>query len=280
MENQKPIVGDNSSHIAWHPAFVEALQMELDAYKDVLEFLPEYQLTSEPLKIDCVVIKKLKDVDIQKNIAKIFREWNLVECKSPTDNVSIADFYKVYGYACLYASFNNLPITGLTVTFIESRYPQKLIAHLKEERNYKIEETSSGVDNISGDILPIQIIDNRRLSEEENLWLKSLDNRLDSLRIKKIGIEAHRDRKSARLMAYMDVLARANPVALKEALDMSTATVEQVLEEAGWIAKWEARGEENKAITIAKNLLNLGIPLDTVVSATQLAPEKVKALYP
>ena len=74
------------------------------------------------------------------------------------------------------------------------------------------------------------------------------------------------------------VLAHANPVALKEVLDMSTSTVEQVLEEAGWIAKWEARGEENKAINIAKNLLNLGIPLDTVVSATQLDPEKVKAI--
>jgi len=51
-----------SSHISWHPAFVEALQMELEAYEDALEFYPEYQLTSEPLRIDCVIIKKTKDV--------------------------------------------------------------------------------------------------------------------------------------------------------------------------------------------------------------------------
>ena len=44
-------------------------------------------------------------------------------------------------------------------------------------------------------------------------------------------------------------------------------------------AKWEARGEERKAISIAQNLVNLGLPPETVVSATKLDPEKVKALY-
>jgi hypothetical protein len=62
------------------------LQMELQAYRDDLEIRPEYSLTAEPLKIDCVVIKKAKDAVIKKNIAVIFREWNLIEYKSPTSN--------------------------------------------------------------------------------------------------------------------------------------------------------------------------------------------------
>ena len=57
-------------------------------------------------------------------------------------------------------------------------------------------------------------------------------------------------------------------------------TIEQVFEEVGWIAKWEARGEERKALDIAKNLVSLGVPLETVVSVTKLEPEKVKELYP
>ena len=61
-------------------------------------------------------------------------------------------------------------------------------------------------------------------------------------------------------------------------------TIEQVFEEVGWIAKWEARGEvkgeERKALGIAKNMVNLGLPLETIVSATELDPEKIKALYP
>jgi len=115
---------DELSRIHWHPAFVEAMQMELEDYSGSLEFYPEYQLGKEPLKIDCVVIKKAKGLVIKKNIAKVFRDANLLEYKSPGEYVSVADFYKVYGYICLYASFEKLQITSLTVSFVESRYPE------------------------------------------------------------------------------------------------------------------------------------------------------------
>jgi hypothetical protein len=165
--------------LAWHPAFVQAFQLELAQYKDILEFIPEFQLTSEPLRIDLTVIKKLKNVPIEKNIAAIFRSDNLLEYKSPDDHVSIADFYKVYGYACFYASLNAVPITEITISFVESRKPQKLIKHLKEIRKYRVEERGAGIYVVEGDIMPIQIIDNRELSAGENLWLKGLGKGLE-----------------------------------------------------------------------------------------------------
>ena len=277
MENNSS-KDDELSRIAWHPAFVEALQMELDAYKDVLEFHPEYQLTSEPLRIDCVVIKKVKDIVIKKNIAAIFREWNLLEYKSPGDYVSVDDFYKVYGYACLYTSFKQVPITSLTVSFVESHYPRKLLDHLRNERGYKIAETSPGIYTISGDILPIQVIDSRKLPLEENLWLKNLSEELDFLAFKQISGEIVRHGKAVKIAAYLDAIGQANYKLIREAIRMSNA-LEKVFEEVGWIAKWEAKGEERKALAIAQNLVNLGLPVETVVSATQLDPEKVKALY-
>ena len=133
------------SDIAWHPAFIDALKMELEAFSDVLEFHSEYQLSSEPLRIDCLIIKKAKEAVIEKNIAAIFREVNLLEYKSPTDYVSVDDFYKVYSYACLYASLEKVPITTLTISFIESHYPERLIQHLRSVREYKVEENSSGI---------------------------------------------------------------------------------------------------------------------------------------
>ena len=74
---------------------------------------------------------------------------------------------------------------------------------------------------------------------------------------------------------------RANAGTLKEVINMSDAsiTLEQVFEEVGWIAKWEARGEELAALKIAKNMINQGYSFEAIVSTTQLAPEKVKALY-
>jgi len=274
----------DEERIPWHPAFVEALQMELQEYQDVLEFHPEYQLTSEPLRIDCVVIKKAKDVVIKKNIAVIFREWNLLEYKNPDDYISTADFYKVYAYACLYASFNNVPITSLTVSFIESRYPKKLFKHLKNERNYSVAKTGPGIYTVSGDILPIQIINSSQLPAEENLWLKSLRRELRYTAITRIGKEIDRQGKAARLAAYLNAILHANPAAIQEAIEMRKySKLDRVFIETGLAAQWEAegeaRGEQRKAFGIAQNMVKLGLPIETVISATQLDPEKVKTLY-
>jgi hypothetical protein len=60
-------------------------------------------------------------------------------------------------------------------------------------------------------------------------------------------------------------------------------TLEQVMINCGLAAKLEAKGkaegEKLKAFSIAQNMVNLGLPLEIVVSATQLEPEKVKTLY-
>ena len=100
---------EGNQTLGWHPAFVEAIKLELEDYGDSLVFYPEFQLTAEPLRIDCVVVKKTTDIVIKKNIAAIFREVNLVEYKSPDDYISVDDFYKDYAYTYLYASFEKSP---------------------------------------------------------------------------------------------------------------------------------------------------------------------------
>jgi hypothetical protein len=67
---------------------------------------------------------------------------------------------------------------------------------------------------------------------------------------------------------------------LKEAIEMSknTLTLEQVFEDVGWTAKWEARGGVEKALEIAKNLLADGFSPERVAKATELPLAKVKAL--
>jgi hypothetical protein len=274
-ENQPP----GEPRIAWHAAFVEAIQMELDQYRDLLEFMPEYPLTAEPLKIDVVIIKKTSNVSIHKNIAAIFRTHNILEFKSPSDYVSLNDFYKVYGYACLYASLEHIPITDLTLTLIESRHPRELLFHLRETRSYTVEERSRGIYTVTGDIIPIQIIDSRELSEGENLWLRNLDNELNVERINRITAEIARLGKAARIKAYLDAIVRANVNVIEEAVRMSDLTLEQVLERTGLIAKWEARGEERGKAEgeaqvkreVAKKLINnIGLPLEQVAQVTGL----------
>ena len=269
------------SNIKWHPAFIQAIQMELDEYRDFLEYIPEFQLTAEPLRIDCVIIKKVKDIEIKKNIASIFKEVNLLEYKSPGDHVSVADFYKVYAYACLYASLNNTPITSMTISFVESRNPRELLYHFKKARAYKVEENNPGIYTVIGDILPIQLIDNRKLSAYENLWLKSLNNSLNPLDVLRISEKADRLDKTARINAYMDVIAKANYKAIEEVIKMNkpAKSLDEVLVRSGFVARVESRTRESTTIDIAKNLVKLGLPLETIITATKLESEKVKELY-
>jgi len=88
--------------IKWHPAFAAAIQLEFKEYKEHLDYEIEHQLTKEPLRIDVVIIKKLDDIEIDKTIGKIFRKYNVMEYKSPTDYFSINDYYQVKAYAYLY----------------------------------------------------------------------------------------------------------------------------------------------------------------------------------
>ena len=286
-EAQKGEETSNSERIAWHPAFFEALQMELDEYSNDLQFISEYQLTTEPLKIDVVIIKKSKDIPIEKNIAAIFRKENVIEYKSPDDYISVDDFYQVYSYACIYKVLNKIDIRDLTLTFAGSRHPRELLSHLQEIRGYTVEEKLPGIYTVQGDILPIQVINSRKLSADENLWLKDLDNKLEAPDIQRVTAEIVRLGKVARIKAYLNVIMQANKKSLKEVLRMSdTLTLDEIFEEAGLVAKWEARGEargeaegeKRKAIAIARKMVEDGESADKISRYTGLTREEVENL--
>jgi hypothetical protein len=179
MRPEDPMAKTASSSIPWHPAFVQAIKLELEPYRDALEFIAEYQLTTEPLEIDVVIVKKAPDLVIDKNIARIFRRVNVLEYKSPDDYFSIHDFYKVLSYAFLYAALNKTPIEDLTLSIIESRHPRELFKYVEEKGCGVIRETAPGICQIAGYPLDIQMIESKKLPVEENLWLKGLTKDLN-----------------------------------------------------------------------------------------------------
>jgi hypothetical protein len=283
----------------WHTAFFEAIQMELDEYSRDLQFIPEHPLNTEPLRIDVVIIKKSRDVVIEKNIASIFRKENIVEYKSPLDYLAIKDFLKVYAYANLYAVLTpGVEFADITLTFVESRYPKELLEYLQEVRGYAVEEKWPGIYIVSGDILPIQIIDNRRLSGDENIWLKDLDNKLELSELRRIRAEIWKQGrdKAARIKAYLYVVNRANIKNLLEAGRMSDYELtidelwDELLIETGIAAKWEAkaraegeaRGREEgiaeKSLEIARKMKAAGWPLSEITEFTGLPAETIAKL--
>jgi hypothetical protein len=206
-----------------------------------------------------LIIKKPKDAMVEKNFARIFRADNLMEFKSPGDYLSVRDFYKVYGYACQYAALTkDADIGDLTISFVGNRYPRELIKHLRELRGYVVEEEQAGIYRVTGDFLPIQILETKKLAEPENLWLKGLVRDLEVSTAKRILEESSR-KKRASMGAFLDVVLRANPQTIQEVLAMTEGalTIEDVLWEAGYIPRWEENGREKGREEGQKNILDL-----------------------
>ena len=150
----------NDEKIQWHPAFDAALQIEFGDEAKYLEFDPEHLISKKPMQID-VLVKNEKHVKLKKNIGRIFRQYNIIEYKSPEDE--------------------------LTITFVCYHYPRNMLRKLEQDRKFSVEQQDSGIYYLIGDAIPIQLVIVPKLSKEHNYWLNNLRNDLKAgSEIKKI----------------------------------------------------------------------------------------------
>ena len=204
-----------NTKLQWHPAFGAALRITLQEELKYLEMREEYLLSKKPLQMDILIIKKLKDVPIRKTIGRIFRKHNIIEYKSPGDSLSINDFYKVYGYACIYQSntdqIKEIDPQELTLTFVCSHYPRNLLRHLEHARGINTEYQGGGIYYLKGDPIPMQLLIVPKLTDTENYWLQSMRTDLQAGKeIQKLMREYEKHRKSKDYAAVMDLITRAN----------------------------------------------------------------------
>ncbi|MHC6201768.1 hypothetical protein ACYULU_01075 [Breznakiellaceae bacterium SP9] len=264
--------------IPWHPAMMVALQLELEKYLDILHFEAEHQLTAQPLRIDVLIIRKDSKTRIDNSIAGIFRKVNIFEYKSPTDKLTVDRFYKGMVYAFMYKLLNNkksnkLDIVDISLSFVTTECPKSVIAYIRQVWNGEISEPYSGISIIKGFPFPIQIIENAKISKENHLFLRVLNNNLNEDMLTFVLNEKHKPHK-VDISPFVDVITRANPQRLKEVL-MKNPTLEQVLDELGITA----RAEDRKAKEIAQNLIKKGWDSTEIAETTGLDLSTVQSLY-
>ena len=262
--------------IQWHPAFASTMRIELAEYKEMLSFLSEFELSKKPLRMDVLIIKKQKDLEIKKNIGRIFREHNIIEYKSPRDYLSDDDFYKAYAYACLYkilaGKTAKTSIKDITITFVSSKYPQHMCEYLKNE-GYEINRQEQGIYYIEGDRIPIQIVVTSELEEENNLWLYSLtDNLKDKATAEKILTTCQGHLKDDDYQSYVDVVMRANLDVFMEVLRMNKLdeSLLEIMYEKGFVKKLEQIGmekglEKGRVLGVVEMLIKLNHDKEDIV---------------
>lgn len=173
--------------VQWHPAFYGAMHLELKDDREKLEFSEEVILNTLPLRVDMLIVKKKTSCEIQNEIGRIFRKYNLIEYKSPEDRMNYDVFLKGIAYVYLYKAkeehIDNISLEEITLTFIRQGKPVKLFKKLLKE-NFLIEENEKGIYYIIKEgYITIQIVVTRELSKENHIWLNSLSKHLEESQV-------------------------------------------------------------------------------------------------
>lgn len=226
----------------WHEAVSCAIQIELRDYTHMLEFQTEYILGKNSYRIDLLIIKKLTTQLIPKNIAIIFRSYNLFEIKGADSVLNTDSYYKTIGYAGLLISQtgkkNQYTASDITLTFTSFHYPRKLFNHLKKERNLIVEKSSQGIYYINKETFCTQIIVTTELSSEEYLYLHCLTDKLqDANLVGRLTEDFKRHQNQDIYVNYMHQLTTATlkakgntPMVCEGLLNLFGTSSEEIIE--------------------------------------------------
>ncbi len=173
----------------WHPAFCSAMKLELKEDAQYLEYQSEHTLNTMPLKIDLLIVKKIKAIELKNEIGKAFRTHNIIEYKSPNDSMNPNTYLKVLSYAYLYKTHethvDDINLEDITITMVRHSYPRKLF-HWFRKNGYQITEAYPGIYYIAKEgFFPTQVIVSKSLSPENQKWLTVLRKNLTKVDIER-----------------------------------------------------------------------------------------------
>ena len=213
---------EKKQKLQWHPAFAAALEMELLENKDDLEFEREHNLNRKPLLIDCLVIKKKKDVVIKNEIGKFFRKHNIIEYKSARDSLSIDDVAKTQGYAHLYKAYGEsidaVKFDEVSVTLIRESKPIGLFKYF-EENKYIVSNPYKGIYYVkSGLKFPTQIIVGKELTHENHEWFNLLSDKVTKQEMAR-AIEYSRNVRSKNERELIDAIFEVSALSNKSIVE-------------------------------------------------------------
>ncbi len=272
--------------LQWHPGFSAALRMTFADEMKYLDLQEEYMLSKKPPQIDVLILKKAKNITIQKRIGKLFRGHNIIEYKSPDDYLSLNDFYKVYGYTCFYQSntelIKEIDPSDLTITFACNHYPREMFRHITEVRGITVKPLGKGIYHLDGDPIPMQFLHIPKLDQTENYWIQTLRTDL------KVGTEIRtlmsnytKNRNSKDCSAVMNLVTRANWKQMEEEKKMCDALNELFAEE---LKEADSHGRsigKSQGIQLAKKVFRLasrGESYESIAEICGITAENVKEI--
>ena len=287
-------MAEEVTSIKWHPGFCSAMELEFLQYKDLLDFNREFPLSKEPLRIDLLMIKKIKDVVLDIDIGRLFKTYNIIEYKSPKDGLTIDDYIKTVGYAYLYkglgATVDAVPLSELTATIVRDTEPTELFKKIQSEGG-SIEEKYPGVYYITGIVgIPTQFILTSSLSKDFHVCLRVLSNKASEEDIKHFIEIANTftepiDKQNADAVMNVsinanrevyDKIRRENPFMCQALRELMKEEIQEEIQTAVQEAVQEAEKKAAQKATDATTIANIKSLMQSLSMDAKAAMETLK----
>ena len=242
---------DEIGKIEYHYGFYGAVHAEYEPALVKMEYIQEYELGDEPVRMDMLILKR-DETPLTDPIGSFFRIHNVLEYKSPEDHLSINDFYKTQGYALIYKGLGKtadaVPAEELTVSIFRHAYPREMFRRLKET-GFGIREAYPGIYYVFGAIsVPVQIVITSRLEKGRYETFKALAKnaaREDIVRLLKLTEDYPDPKMIEYVRAVMNVSIILNESVIEEIKEagLMKKAVERIFKEEMEEKKQEGRQE-------------------------------------
>ena len=187
---------------------------------------------------DLEEVQKLMDEKIDNDIAEMFRRHNVVEFKSPEDEMSIDVFFKTQAYAGLYKAsgetVNEIPADEVTVSLFRDAWPREMVDQLTA-LGYTVTQRHPGIYQIDGNLpFPTQLVVTSQLRPGQHTILRILSSRADREDIEDFIRTSSQFQDSgdrARADSILQVSASANKALYREIYQRGDASMCEALME-------------------------------------------------
>ena len=181
------------TNIQWHLGVKPAVDLELAEERASLSYFGDFSLNQQALEIDLLIIRRESDQPIRNEIGRLFKKYNIIEYKSPKDELNIDTLYKVGAYTSLYKAYGDTVderrADEITTTLIRKAKPVKLF-HYFEEHGISLENPFKGIYYVkSGVLFPTQIIVTKELNPQEHIWLTALSDGMQKQQLKDLLVK-------------------------------------------------------------------------------------------
>ena len=241
-----------------------------------------------------MIVEKNGNVKLKNQIGHIFRQNNIIEYKCQGDAMSIDDFYKTVGYACMYKALGErvdaIRADELTISMVREEYPVSMVAMLRAQ-GIEIEKVYDGIYYLRKFFIPAQIVVTKELAPEQHNSLRVLSRNAEKKDIETfvramesyIGKSEKSDADavlqvsmSANYELYEKV-RRENTMceALRRLMkDEIEETIDEAKREASENGRAEGRIETQKETSIT--LSQMGMSMENIAKAVNADIEQVR----